>query len=80
MEWQPIETAPKNGDHIVIAVFEPDEDYTDIGPIGAMVHWSWAGWFCNGLPLETGVGDGLICDRDHDAFRPTHWMPLAALP
>lgn len=65
-EWQPIETAPMDGDCILL--FKPDErrsgEYTIVG------YWGeWPGraecWIaCAGQPIRP----------------PTHWMPLPAPP
>lgn len=68
MEWQPIETAPKNGKEVLVcrkfdsgsasyavASFNGDE-WRDMGDIG------WAGMY----------GD--------DGNQPTHWMPLPEPP
>lgn len=66
-EWQPIETAPKDGTEVLIgrfldgklptkavASFHPSEGWRDAGDIG------WGGMYAH--------------------VRPTHWMPLPSPP
>ena len=74
-EWKTIDSAPKDGTHILGA----SEKY---------VHESWfvrdkikldsSGSFYNSLPKDTGIGKWFI---DHNTFFiPTHWMPLPEPP
>lgn len=67
-EWQPIDTAPKDGTHILI--FEPSKsDYSS--SIIYVVKWdNWQGreqW------LEAS-------GEEYSTFKPTHWMPLPVAP
>lgn len=77
MSWQPIETAPKDGSHILII------DATAKTPEADKVHWGRVMgkdyWRC---------GDSSDWEEDPRAAReilgayetPTHWMPLPAPP
>jgi hypothetical protein len=70
--WQPIETAPKDGSHILIAI---GSDY-----IGSAFYadddsdpYPWKFFNRNGIkPLANGIRDDLV--------GPTHWMPLPSPP
>jgi hypothetical protein len=64
MEWLPIESAPKDGTHILIfevPAFEGDEQMYVVG------RWSDFGW------TESYADEYAICS-------PTHWMPLPPPP
>ena len=73
MEWQPIETAPKDGTHILV-YFGPNTGIYQ-------VFWSEE-------PFGKGIGAWCVTDckyedrplrgyRDSDV---THWMPIPAAP
>jgi len=73
MDWQPIETAAKNGTPVLL--FDP-EYRTHVGSYLPVL-------------IEVEPGDGRvfhqgrwICwsDRLNDNFSPTHWMPLPEPP
>lgn len=64
-EWQPIETAPKDGDHILL--FIPGYGYEVY--TGA-VHAGSICYLDNGCDFEPEA-------EDH---YPTHWMPLPQTP
>lgn len=80
-DWQPIETAPKDGTKILI--WRDGWDYApvawrdaidcDEGSFGA---WVFADHLC------LGVGDGCLGWNEdiEDGHMPTHWMPLPAAP
>lgn len=84
MEWQPIETAPKDGTRIVLGrrdwdVF-PAAYWGDIdGDEGAFGAWLFVNDFCTGLPGETGTELGWSEDIEA-GWMPTHWMPLPEAP
>lgn len=71
-EWQPIETAPKDGTMIlvwdessspgVVAAYFLSETHDDE---------EWSGWI---------YGDQLLADADPEGPLPTHWMPLPEPP
>ena len=70
MEWQPIETAPRDGTHIWV--------YMEECQIEAW--WDGEEWYCVRLALH---GCGYCSWRDHASSRddaPTHWMPLPDPP
>ena len=81
-EWQPIETAPKDGCEI-IAVFV--KDYGP--PFGKTVHGPWTvKWFGG---KWVGSWDGSLVASYASDFRteyeepdmePNHWMPLPSPP
>jgi len=66
MEWQPIETAPRDDADILI--------YNDRGWFVAWFdpQWSADGWWM--------VSDGKDFERPLRGDEPTHWMPLPEAP
>jgi hypothetical protein len=72
MNWQPIETAPKDG-RVVILGYRSDDD--GIAFPGFYMcdpeqnHWGETGWFY----LDENVLTGRTCE-------PTHWMELPEPP
>lgn len=69
-EWQPIETAPKDGRLIVVHGIEPGEyGYTEDRPNTTVARWAYGGW----QPTRGG-------GRYDHGIRPTHWMPLPEPP
>ena len=81
MDWQPIETAPKDGTE-VIGIYCREWDHfekTIYGPWTIAFKrgkWmaSWDGW--NIIESETYAG---TTDKEPD-MEPTHWMPLPEPP
>lgn len=77
-DWQPMETAPKDGTRILIGWFEgkrfrqraawwyPSFDQLDDG--------SWVGAWVDGDIVSSGT------TSDYRRYEPTHWMPLPAAP
>lgn len=66
--WQPIETAPRDGTRVLIALYECNQErWVDIAkygnetPLGCITKW------------QNAYGQGY-------AWRPTHWMPLQLPP
>jgi hypothetical protein len=95
MEWQPIETAPKDGS--IFLVFLPDgvevDDHTYTWPKKTfleIVPARWhepnqrtheeAGWYPPFFWLSFGVYDDPSTDIDAIRIEPTHWMPLPTPP
>jgi len=82
MNWQPIETAPKDGTAILVWHPEPhvsrpaDELGTYADNQTILIAW----WHDYG----TGNGHFYIDEKDstgdHDWMYPTHWMPLPEPP
>ena len=72
MEWQPIETAPKDGTWIML--FSPCEEF----PTSDVTHWiAKYGYFDNSFePGWIDQEDALVM-KEHE---PTHWMPLPPPP
>lgn len=68
MTWQPIETAPKDGTHIIALMY------------GEVIEAWWednyrgGDWECVVMPSH---GCGCCGDRNAD---PTHWMPIPSKP
>lgn len=72
-DWQPIETAPRDGTHILIAFggdvvasacYTANDDETH--------PWKFVDQQGKGLPIFNGARD--------DKYGPTHWMPLPSAP
>ena len=71
MNWQPIETAPKDGTDILIC------DMTAQTPRCDLVHWN-QGWIgCSSTTLEY---IGTYLSASVGFYMPTHWMPLPEPP
>lgn len=81
VQWQPIETAPKDGTNILVSAFHDNglgEIYEEGGKPD-VVHWS---------PTTKRADDGAEINwvargtrlRSSGAFSPTHWMPLPEPP
>jgi len=75
MEWQPIETAPKDGTRVLIA----DAKNVETG--------QWSPAYYSGTGYFVDYDEGWDDDRYDAAQRfyrngpqPTHWMPLPAAP
>lgn len=71
MEWQPIETAPKDGTSVLLGC-----DYDRLGKARVTLAW-WDGKW-----LESQYWNE--CEEEWEdctvQFRPTHWMPLPEPP
>ena len=86
MEWQPIETAPKDGSNILLlaygmaieAWYSPGE-WSDDTPVSP-AEYSGAAWvaFDDAVQFEVEEGAGPDCSDFHGPV--THWMPLPAPP
>jgi hypothetical protein len=70
-EWQPIETAPRDGTPILLCHWE--DEYCLVG------EWWVHGWWSTGpfryAPNQIEIRDPIFLD-----FEPTHWMPLPPPP
>ena len=81
MSWQPISTAPKDGEDIIVGF-----DFAGVW----IVHVAW--WRCKDETLTAlpyAIDDvgwwsyvrGSVCQEMLDGGRaPTHWMPLPEVP
>ncbi len=71
MEWQPIETAPKDGRSILLGGGLWDDE--DVSEVIGLAHWDEKskGWL---VACHEG---GYVCAWYTDA---THWMPLPEPP
>ncbi len=68
-EWQPIETAPKDGTRILVARIGRNESGKDLG-----IWWACTGhWSDHYKNWNDGIEPCGLCG-------PTHWMPLPAAP
>ena len=68
MEWQPIETAPKDGTLVIVGY--PDTDIEE-------------GWSVAGEYRKENGDDGIGWYNQFDwdcQIHPTHWMPLPTPP
>lgn len=65
MEWQPIETAPKNGLRLILAAHVSGNTRVFIG--GFDPYWHGKCWVSEDARVPIG-------------FEPTHWMPLPERP
>jgi len=67
--WQPIETAPKDGEVILLV-----ED-------GDVTAGMWCVYGCDGLWMDTrGIGHEFDVWGKGEIRNPTHWMPLPKVP
>lgn len=73
MEWQPIETAPRDGTNILIYVPRAAE----AGDM-ATVHWHARGWHASDGAWVSTYGE--VGHDEWYASDPTHWMPLPPPP
>lgn len=76
-EWQPIETAPKDGKHVLFGGRWKPFDISKGGQWEAQI-FSWSTVFSDGTGYEwIGAGFGKLSGWNVDW---THWMPLPAPP
>lgn len=69
MEWQPIETAPKDGTRILLARIGKNETGKDLG-----VWWACRGWWSDKWQCwYNGVEPSGLA-------KPTHWLMLPEAP
>lgn len=78
-EWKPIDTAPRDGSFVQVAVIEvDDEDETysfAYGPV--IMRWqktAWNRWLAEVMPMWVGVGGTATWDESRGGG-PTHWAP-----
>ena len=72
-QWQPIETAPKDGTHILVCEAPTEND----GDFGLFVQR--ASWWSDGPDDPDPEGWVVYCSLVKEPrvfFEPTHWMPI----
>ena len=78
MEWQPIETAPRDGTWVLLCGFEtPDTSDSITNGWGACVVGKGFEHSDVDDPWEVGIYDN-FCELS--VYDPTHWMPLPKPP
>ena len=75
MEWQPIETAPKDGTQVLACDISYPEDISIVSYFGRQ-GYTWVG-MCDGVPAIESQGDTFT--DYHNPFV-THWWPLPETP
>lgn len=79
MNWRPIETAPKDGTHVLACFADPEfgQYWTFQQRPPTVVHWFGPA----DLPGLRSVGWYLsVNENDGGRQHPTHWMPLPNPP
>jgi hypothetical protein len=74
-DWQPIETAPKDGTPVWLWWPSPDSE--------AITGWWSEGWYEGDRLVRSDagwVGNEASSHRLDEWSQPTHWMPLPAPP
>jgi hypothetical protein len=87
-EWQPIETAPKDGGPFLLLYTK--RTWTDIrgnpvsfGPVRDYAEKIEPAWLENGRLIQAGTAHDILIECETwagDDMRPTHWMPLPEPP
>lgn len=78
MNWQPIETAPKDGTNILLCMAR-DADGKPIEGDSFGLFVQRAAWWGNGNDGEWTVYCSIPCEPIL-FFEPTHWMPIPDPP
>ena len=75
MEWQPIETAPKDGTFMILSGYKYNNEWrAAIADVFVMnARWVAYGRWCGRYEEWTG-------SRVDELYPPTHWMPLPPPP
>jgi len=71
MEWQPIETAPKDG----IAIFVRWTHWTHVPMVVFARNYAW-----HTIHSDVPIGDGVNGHPFDERYGPTHWMPIPEAP
>ena len=88
-EWQPIETAPRDGT-LILGWTDVGVDYDGKGPRLLLIRWrqsEYEDWITERPDENTVVKrrrihdtSGWISEADEYSVKPTHWMPLPDPP
>ena len=74
MQWQPIETAPKDGTNIFLC-----ENHSDVPFVGRWMTFAGRGeWSSDKQHVNTN-GDAIVVDWFEQSAI-THWMPIMEMP
>jgi hypothetical protein len=75
--WQPIETAPRDGERIVLAKYDWAHGLSAFGPSDVQIYGLW--WMTVGYWSDKWLNwnDGI---EPSGLASPTHWMPLPEPP
>ena len=82
MDWQPIETAPKDGTRVLLARFIDCAKYRHLPRTGWIKVGRWVGHYLDGYEnkwRENSVPEVPI-GSERIGLCPTHWMPLPEPP
>ena len=72
-DWQPIETAPKDGQSVLLVRYTGVIPRTKLYPFQIVVgFWEITEWMAQNSEYYK--------QRDYEALHPTHWMPLPEPP
>ena len=80
-EWQPIETAPKDGSYVLVFIPESIQSTAAPKPLIEMARWvteSWDHWEPDGRDKMFRVSED--CSHWSNYEPATHWMPLPDPP
>jgi hypothetical protein len=87
MNWQPIDTAPKDGTDVLVLLDCADVAVVHIAWWRSREEWESIGQYCEGWDsVEQWEGwwsytQGSVTQEKLEGFRlPTHWTPLPAMP
>lgn len=82
-EWRPIESAPKDGTHILLLVPDYDYDEEPKRPLTRVIEGWWGDdpFWANTENWEVATLPSHGCDCCSTSNQtPTHWMPLPEKP
>lgn len=84
MEWQPIETAPKDGAVALYygkrMLFNMNHEPISLGVVRDLAERVEVGFCEDGDICEANTGHSVFEDHNYPDNVPTHWMPLPEPP